>query len=146
MLATAFQIIQSEFAQHTDKAGQPYTAHLLRVQRTVAEQGGDEATQCIALLHDLLEDTNYPLVRLKEQFQARVVDGVIAMTKIDGEDYTQYLSKVAQNPDAVRVKLADLKDNMDLTRLNTVTQRDLERVEKYKAAVAFLEKFAIKNA
>ena len=68
--AVAEQIIREQFAGHTDKGGQPYIGHLLRVRATVAEQGGDDICQSIALLHDLLEDTDYPPEELARQLRA----------------------------------------------------------------------------
>lgn len=136
--ALAEQIIREQFAGHTDKGGRPYIGHLLRVRATVAEQGGDDICQSIALLHDLLEDTDYPPEELARQFPPRVTEAVVALTKIPGEAYPEYLQRIAQFPDAVRVKLADLQDNMDLSRLSQVTDRDRERLEKYQSAVVFL--------
>jgi (p)ppGpp synthase/HD superfamily hydrolase len=138
MLETALNIVNQAFAQHTDKAGQPYIGHLLRVQQTVAERGGDAQRQTIALLHDLLEDTPYTAADLREIFPEAVVVAVELLTKQDGQTYEAYLQALRQNEDAVAVKLADLKDNMDLTRLPALTEKDWSRLQKYHRAHRFL--------
>jgi (p)ppGpp synthase/HD superfamily hydrolase len=134
MIQTALDIVTTAFAGHTDRAGKPYLGHLVRVQKTVAENGGDEIAQTAALLHDLLEDTPYPIADLRAKFPPSVIEVVELLTKQEGGDYDDYLSKICDNANAVRVKLADLKDNMDLTRLAVLTEKDIERVKKYHRA------------
>ena len=90
-------------------------------------------------MHDLIEDTDYELDDLIAiDFDAEIVDAVEAITKVEGEEYDDYLKRVKANPIARAVKLSDLRHNMDLNRLPEIKPRDLERNEKYKKAVAYL--------
>ena len=134
MIQEALNIVKLEFDNKTDKGGKPYVGHLLRVSRTVAENGGNERLQTIALLHDLLEDTHYTKDDLLEIFPYQVVKVVEILTKKKGQSYDDYLSQILSCEDAIQVKLADLKDNMDLTRLSELTEKDIERVKKYHKA------------
>src|SRR5690606_30718130 len=115
-----------------DKGGQPYVLHCLKVLHYSKSE--DEELQCIALGHDLIED-RYKTVtyqRLREMgFSERVIEGIRCLTKVPGESEEEYLAKVLSNPDAIRVKLADLRHNSDIRRLKGVTAKDLARIEKY---------------
>jgi (p)ppGpp synthase/HD superfamily hydrolase len=138
MIQTALQIVKRAFDGKVDKAGKPYIGHLLRVQQTVAAHGGNENQQTVALLHDLLEDTDWTEEDLSAQFPPEVVQAVVVLTKQKGQNYEDYLALVKDCADAIPVKLADLKDNMDLTRLSELTEKDMERVKKYHKAFRFL--------
>ena len=111
-----------------DKGGHPYILHPTRVMlscKTVEEK-------TVAMLHDLLEDTAYTEDDLWEEgFSAEVIEAVVCLTKTEGEEYADYVERVCQNKLAARVKLADLKDNMDLNRLPGLTPKDFQRLEKY---------------
>lgn len=113
-----------------DKGGIPYILHTLRVMHTL--RSDDEELQCIALGHDIIEDTNctYEELRL-HGFTERIIEGIRAMTKIPGETYEEYKIRVKSNPDSILVKMCDLRHNSDLRRLKGVTDKDLKRVEKY---------------
>lgn len=127
MIASAAHINQ------VDKGGMPYILHPLRVMNSVE---GDELKQ-IAVMHDIIEDTPYTADDLRaEGFSERVVKGVVSMTKIKPEPYNTYLERVESNVDSIRVKLADFKDNSDITRLKGITDKDFERMKKYH--VSFL--------
>ncbi len=125
----------------TDKAGRPYMNHPMYVACLVTERfGDDEDLHCIALGHDLIEDTTITVDYLKDMgFSQRVTDGILALTKQSGEPYDDYKKRVMANKDAVRVKIADLTHNMDLSRLVEVTEKDLERVKKYALFLEQLE-------
>lgn len=113
-----------------DKGGNPYILHPLKVMYYL--KSNDEELQCIALAHDLVEDTDTTYDELREMgFTDRIIQGIAALTKLPGESYEQYKCRVKDNPDAVRVKMADLRHNTDIRRLKGVTERDLARVEKY---------------
>lgn len=113
-----------------DKGGQPYILHPLKVMYYL--KTNDEELQCIALAHDLVEDTDTPYTELYEMgFTTRIVEGIDALTKRRGESYDDYKERVKANPDAVRVKMADLRHNTDVRRLKGVTDKDLARMEKY---------------
>jgi (p)ppGpp synthase/HD superfamily hydrolase len=91
----------------------------------------DEELQCIALGHDLLEDTDVTQGQLIQLFSPRIVEGIHALTKFPSDTLESYKAKVKANPDARRVKLCDLQHNMDLTRLSKLTKRDVERMAEY---------------
>lgn len=118
-----------------DKSGIPYVFHPFHL----AEQMKDEDTTVVALLHDVVEDTDYTFEDLKQVgFPERIVDAVRLMTHPDGVAYLDYVAAIRDNPIARQVKLADLQHNSDLSRLDSVDHKALERVEKYKKAIAIL--------
>lgn len=108
--------------------------HVLKVMHYT--KSDDVEVQCIALGHDLIEDTfktveDGVMALVNHGFSDRVISGIVALTKIDGEDYEQYKERVKANSDAVLVKMADLRHNSDIRRLKGVTDKDIRRVEKY---------------
>lgn len=117
-----------------DKAGMPYIIHPLWVMLMMSKEYPDIDVLCVAVGHDLIEDTEVTAQELiVEGFSQRVVDGILALTKDPGESYADYKTKVLSNRDAMRVKFYDLTHNMDLRRLPEVTENDLVRQKKYKA-------------
>lgn len=118
----------------TDKAGKPYILHPL----AVAEKMSTEEQKVVALLHDVLEDTFVNEDTIRNLFGDIIADAVIAITKRPGETYEDFVRRVATNPISKAVKLADLEHNMDLSRLDSVSEKDLERVRKYERAKEFL--------
>ncbi|KNE76891.1 guanosine-3',5'-bis(diphosphate) 3'-pyrophosphohydrolase [Aggregatibacter actinomycetemcomitans RhAA1] len=120
-----------------DKAGKPYAEHLQAVVNNLV--GPSEEMMAVAWLHDSVEDTEITPNDLSRYFGDTVSDAVFAITKVEGESYDKYLSRVKANPIARLVKIADLTHNMDLSRLPAVTEKDLARQEKYVKAKAFLE-------
>ena len=131
-LAHALGIAARVHAAQRDKAGADYVLHPLRVMSALATP--DE--RIAAVLHDVVEDgPGWTSDRLRrEGFSEVVVTAVEALTKREGEDYLDFVRRAAAHPVARRVKLADLDDNMDLRRLPSVTDKDLERLRKYHAA------------
>ena len=120
----------------TDKSGIPYVLHPIHV----AEQMTDEQTTIVALLHDVIEDTDYTLQDLEKMgFEQLVLDALALMTHKKGVPYLEYVAKLKDNPIARAVKLADLRHNSDLSRLDTVDEKAKSRLEKYKAAIELLE-------
>lgn len=134
---TAFKISMDAFKDKVDLAGIPYRFHINRV---AANFDMGSTLSAIAYLHDILEDCHeWNAQRLSEQFNPVVVNAVVALTKIKGEDYTVYLNRVAQNENATKVKIADLRDNMDISRFKRpLTEKDFERLKKYHNAYLFL--------
>jgi len=116
-----------------DRSGLPYIFHPYHV----AEQMTDEITCAIALLHDVVEDTSMTLAELAELFPAEVIEGVRLMTHEDGVDYYDYVRKI-KGTVAEPVKRADIAHNSDLSRLDTVTEKDIVRLEKYQRALRIL--------
>ncbi len=126
------------FAAHkdqTDKSGMPYVFHPFHL----AEQMPDEETTIVALLHDVVEDTPYTLDDLREMgFSEKVLVALTLMTHDKSIPYMDYVAKIKENKIAMTVKLADLKHNSDLSRLDTVDEKALKRIEKYRQAIALL--------
>ena len=122
--------------EQVDKSGMPYVFHPFHL----AEQMKTEETTIVALLHDLVEDTAYTIEDLVELgFDKAVTDAITLMTHADGVDYMDYVRRIKDNPIARAVKLADLKHNSDLTRLDTVDEKALKRRQKYLKAIELLE-------
>ena len=120
-----------------DKSGMPYVLHPFHL----AEQMEDEDTTVVALLHDVIEDTEYTLEDLKDMgFPQQILDALALMTHDDTVPYMEYVEAIRHNPMATAVKKADLRHNSDLTRLDVVDQKALDRVEKYRRALELLEK------
>ncbi|MBO4298624.1 MAG: GTP pyrophosphokinase, partial [Clostridia bacterium] len=120
----------------TDKAGLPYVFHPFHL----AEQMTGEAETVAALLHDVAEDTAVTLDELRGMgFGDDVCDALALLTHDERVPYMDYVAAIRRNPIARAVKLADLKHNSDLTRLDAVDDKALARVEKYKKAIALLE-------
>ena len=118
-----------------DKLGCPYVFHPFHV----AEQMDDENSTVVALLHDIVEDTDTTFEELEQMgFNKEVIDALHLLTHEEGVEYFDYVQKIASNPLATKVKLADLEHNMDPTRIKEVTEKDIERREKYKKAYSFL--------
>lgn len=118
-----------------DKGGVPYILHPLKVMHYM--RSDDEDLLCIALGHDLVEDTfscvEEGVLFLRENnFNERVISGIVALTKIPGEAYDDYKERVKSNRDSILVKMADLRHNSDIRRLKGVRDKDIERVVKYQ--------------
>lgn len=123
----------------TDKSGMPYVFHPFHL----AEQMDTEETVIVALLHDVVEDTDYTLADLAAMgFSNSVIDAITLMTHDQEVPYMEYVKSISVNPLAAKVKLADLRHNSDLTRLDHIDERSFSRVKKYKAAIDLLESVA----
>ncbi len=118
-----------------DKTGRPYFTHVWHV----AEQMDDEYSVCAALLHDTLEDTDMNPGMLERIFPSEVVDAVKLLTHRKSDDYFEYVRKIAENPIARKVKLADLAHNLDGSRFSgTGREQSERRIEKYRKAQRIL--------
>lgn len=132
----AVQLACQAHRGQTDKAGLPYIRHPLHV----AEHMPDELSTIVALLHDVLEDTPMTAEDLMQAgIPARAVNSICHLTRELEVPYLDYIRNLRSDPIAVRVKLADLAHNSDLSRLSTVTQADLARREKYQTAMQILK-------
>ncbi len=119
----------------TDKSGIPYIFHPMHL----AEQMEDEFSTCAALLHDVVEDTEMTFADLEaEGFPSAVIEALKLLTHDPAVPYPEYVKAVRPNPIARAVKLADLRHNSDLTRMDTVDERALKRKEKYQNAIRLL--------
>jgi (p)ppGpp synthase/HD superfamily hydrolase len=126
-----------------DKGGQPYILHVLEVLHGVRDQ--DEEIQCIAVGHDLFEDTKTTVEDVLELGATdRIVKGMMALTKQRGESYATYKTKVLASRDAMIVKKSDLKHNSDIRRLKGVTEKDIARMAKYMQFYTEIEAELIK--
>lgn len=126
-------------AQHhegqIDKAGQPYILHPLRLML----KANNEETKIVALLHDIVEDTPITLSDLKnEGFSNSIIEAIDCLTRNATETYEQFIERIRENELARHVKILDLEDNSDLSRISQPTEKDLQRMEKYKKALAVL--------
>jgi len=122
--------------KQVDKSGMPYVFHPFHL----AEQMQTEETTVVALLHDLVEDTDYTIEDLESMgFSKNITDAIALMTHADDVAYMDYVRRIKNNPIAKVVKLADLKHNSDLTRLDVVDEKALKRKEKYLEAIKILE-------
>ena len=118
-----------------DKSGLPYIFHPFHL----AEQMKSEETVIVALLHDVVEDTEYTLQDIAGMgFSQQVLDALAMMTHDKAVPYMDYVERLKENPIAKTVKLADLRHNSNLSRLDTVDKKALSRIEKYKQAIAKL--------
>lgn len=119
-----------------DKTGIPYIFHPFHL----AEQMKDEYTTVIALLHDVVEDTDYTFNDLENMgYPKEIIDALKLLTHEDNISYMDYVSKIKDNPYAKVVKLADLRHNSDITRLDVIDEKTIKRNEKYKKAIMMLE-------
>jgi (p)ppGpp synthase/HD superfamily hydrolase len=121
----------------TDKASAPYILHPVRV---LLAQSTTEA-KIVAVFHDVIEDCEgWGFGRLQaEGFTTEIMEALRAVTKVEGETYEDFVRRAAANPFGRAVKLADLRDNLDISRIAQLTEKDLNRVNKYKRAVRLLE-------
>lgn len=131
MLGTMLVIATNAHAGQFDKGGAPYILHPLKVMHYLKTT--DEELQCIALGHDVIEDTEVTYKDLRDAgISARVMDGIRALTKLPGQTLDEYKAGVFANRDAMLVKMCDLRHNSDIRRLKGVTDKDLERMAKYQ--------------
>lgn len=130
-LERALAIAVDAYAGQTDKAGETYIRHPLRVMH----QMETDRERVVAVLHDVVEDAEYTLEDIENQFGTEIRDAIDALTKReDEESYSAFIDRTVENELARKVKLADIEDNMDLTRLDSVTDSILAKQETYHEA------------
>ena len=129
ILDRAKEIARTAHEGQVDKAGKPYIEHPMRVMN----MGKSMEEKIAGILHDVVEDSEWTFEMLeKEGIPKDVMDALRCVTKLsEDEDYDHFIARVKTNPLAVKVKLNDLKDNMDITRLEEVTEKDVSRLNKY---------------
>ena len=136
MTKKAIKVMYEAHNGVTDKAGLPYVFHPYEV----ASKLDDEVSVTVALLHDVVEDTKMTFEGLLEKgFPTEVIEILKLLTHDKKVPYMDYIAKIKTSPIATKVKLADLTHNMDLNRIDNVTEEDLERIEKYKKAYTYLK-------
>ena len=135
MLQRAIEIALKAHNNQTDKAGLPYLLHVFQVM----SRGKNEDEKITALLHDVLEDSNMTFEQLlAEGFPPRILAAVRCLTRNEGESYEAFIERVKSNSLATRVKLCDLEDNMDIRRLSSLSEKDMDRLNKYLKAYRHL--------
>ena len=138
LLAKAINIAIKAHEGQIDKSGMPYYGHIMRVMnagRTIDEK-------IVGVLHDLVEDTDWTFKKLEEQgFPKQIIDALKCVTKLsDDEPYDEFIQRIKSNPLAIAVKINDLTDNMDIRRLNDLSESDFKRLQKYLSAYKELTK------
>lgn len=134
-LERAIVIAATAHAGQVDKGGAPYILHPLKVMLRMSSL----EERIVAVLHDVVEDCGISLEDLrKEGFSEAVLSAIESVTKVPGESYEDFVERAAQNPIGRVVKLADLEENSDLSRIASPSWEDLERVEKYRRAIGRL--------
>ncbi len=118
-----------------DKAGKAYITHPINVMFGVKGY----KTKIVALLHDVVEDSDYTLADLEKYFNEDIITAVNLITKKEAQNYSEYISQLKENEIAKAVKLSDLRHNMNLKRIKNITEKDLIRLEKYKKVKVYLE-------
>ncbi len=131
LIEKSLTIALRAYAGKTDKAGREYIHHPLRLMAKMTT----DSEMSVALLHDVIEDSDITAAELLAEGIPRVVvEAVLCLTKQSGEDYQTFVLRTKQNAIARKVKIADIEDNINVLRLFTLTKKDLARVAKYHAA------------
>lgn len=127
-LSHAMHVATKAHGKQIDRNGQPYIGHCFRVM----DAGQTLEEKIVGVLHDILEDTSFNIIKLSsEGFCEEIIDAVHSLSKLENEEYDHYIKRVMRNDLAIRVKLNDLTDNMDLRRLKELTDDDVKRLHKY---------------
>ena len=136
LLEKALQIAVDAHIYQVDKAGAPYIFHPIRV----SSRCSTDEERIVALLHDTIEDTEVTAeYLLTEGFSRNIIDAILSVPRNKGESYEDFIKRSKLNPIGRQVKLHDLEDNMDITRLNELTEKDLKRLSKYLKAINILK-------
>lgn len=131
LIEKSLEIALKAYKGQKDKAGEAYILHPLRVMAKMVNS--DE--KAVALLHDVIEDSDYTADDLrKEGIPANVIDAVLALTKEEGESYEFFIERVLKNKLASKVKIADIEDNINVLRLKSLKDSDLQRIANYHKA------------
>lgn len=131
LIEKSLAIALRAYAGNKDKAGETYILHPLRLMHRMAS----DEEMAVALLHDVLEDSHITAQGLLDEgIPTRVVATVEDLTKQNGENYDDFIARVAENELALKIKLADIEDNLNVLRLKSLTEKDFKRVVKYHRA------------
>lgn len=143
LLSKAIDIALKAHAGQTDRAGMPYVGHIIRVMNA----GRTEAEKIVGVLHDIVEDTDYTFERLSaDGFPDYIVEAIRCLTKVsEQEPYSEFIERIKHNELAVAVKINDLSDNMDVRRLNDISDADVSRLRKYLKAYKELTSLKIEK-
>jgi len=136
-LALAISITSVAFEKKLDKAGEPYILHCLRVMNATV---GDECTKCASVMHDLIEDTEYTFADLsKLGFSDKTIGLLHLLTHQKETPYDEYIKAISVSNEATEIKLRDLEDNSNITRLKGLGKKDFDRIEKYHRSYIYLK-------
>ena len=152
ILQDSEQLAYKYFKDKTDKGGNPYMQHLRFVKNHCLTYDG----QIVGILHDILEDTDCSYGELKSTICENLIECIQLLTRKENEKYSDYIGRIidSNNVIALEVKLHDLENNMDITRLKSIEQKDIDRIRKYKKAYnriwsawieLFLNEYKIEN-
>ncbi len=134
-LEQAISVAIKAHSGQIDKAGQPYILHPLRLMlkfETTEEK-------IVAVLHDVVEDSDFTFDKLRDiGFPSFIIEALDCLTKRENEAYQTFISRLSKNELARKIKIEDIKDNLDLTRLTQVNEKDFLRIKKYSEALRFL--------
>ena len=131
----ALEIALQAHSGQRDKGGYPYILHPIRLMCRMAT----DEERVVSLLHDVVEDSGWTLEALHtEGFAPAIVAAVDHLTKRSGESYEAFIARVQQSPLATRIKIADLRDNLDASRIPALKHADVERITKYQRALSAL--------
>ena len=140
LLDKAIAIATEAHKEQIDKTGAPYIGHVTRVMQA----GNTIDEKIVGILHDLVEDTDWTFEQLKAEFPKHIVDAIKCLTKTsDDEPYDEFIKRVMTNHIAIKVKINDLTDNMDIRRLPEITDKDIVRLKKYHKAYKELVAFSM---
>ena len=133
MLERAIEIAVEAHKGQVDKGGSPYILHPFRVMMSVDL----ELEKIVAVLHDVVEDSNWTFeALLAEGFSVEVIEALKSVTKESpDEDYDSFIQRAIRNPIGRKVKIADIRDNLDVTRIPELGEKDVQRISKYKKAL-----------
>lgn len=121
--------------EQVDRNGAKYILHPMQVMSRMET----ETEKIVGVLHDVVEDTPITLQILKEKgYSEEIVAAIDCLTKREGETYEDFIERCKQNPIALQVKIADLEDNMDIRRIDVLTEKDMERLNRYLRAWRYL--------
>lgn len=141
VLATIIAIAANKHKNQFDKGGKPYILHCMAVMEMLAYTG-DYEIMSIGIGHDLFEDTDTTTEELRAAgITERVIKGILNVTKMPGETFEEYKTKVKSSKDSILVKMKDLRHNSDLRRLKGVTEKDTQRTIKYMKFYKELEEY-----
>ena len=135
MIEKALQIAIKAHKGQTDVGGKPYILHVLRVMNSVDK----DEEKITAILHDVVEDTDWTFNKLKKEgFSNKIIEAIDSVTKRKGEEYFTFVNRSKNNVIGRVVKIADIKDNANIKRIDNPKKKDFERVERYKKALKIL--------
>jgi (p)ppGpp synthase/HD superfamily hydrolase len=136
-LQRAIEIAVEAHRGMTDKGGNPYILHPLRVMQSLFT----EEEQIVGVLHDVVEDCEgWTFARLKnEGFSENVLEALASVTKSnDDKNYDEFINRALKNSIGRKVKIADIVDNLDVRRIDEIAEKDVARLQKYKRALSLL--------